>query len=83
MATKFVGFDGLGGIKLVWSTITDTSLHFYDMQDFQRRLKMDPIHPIIEKLQGRGLLEAVGFPVAMQAPEVILECINHYNPDTK
>ena len=83
MATRFTGFDGLGGIKSSWSTITDTSLRFYDMQDFQKRLRTDPIHPITEKLLGSGLVEAVGFPVAMQAPELILECINHYNPDTK
>ena len=83
MATRFVGFDGLGGIKSAWSTITDTSLHFYDMQDFQRRLREEPIHPIMEKLQGIGLLEAVGFPIVVQAVELILECINHYNSDTK
>ena len=28
-------------------------------------------------------MEAAGFLVAVQAPELILECINHYNPDTK
>ena len=28
-------------------------------------------------------MEAAGFPVAVQAPELIVECINHYNPDTK
>ena len=44
---------------------------------------MEPIHPIIEKLQGCGLVEATRFPVAVQAPKLIVECINHYNPDTK
>ena len=83
MAARFAGFDGLGGIKSTWSTITDTSLRFYDMQDFQRRLRTEPVHPIIERLKGSGLVEAAKFPVAVQAPELILECINHYNPDTK
>ena len=83
MATRFAGFDGLGGIKSAWSTITDTLLRFYDMQDFQRRLRAEPVHPIMEKLQGSRLVEATGFPVVVQAPELILECINHYNPDTK
>ena len=77
METRFSSFDGLGRIKSAWSTITDTSLHFYDMQDFQRRLRTDPIHPITEKLRGSGLVEAAGFPVAVQAPELILESINH------
>ena len=83
MAARFAGFDSMGGIKSAWSTITDTSLRFYDMQDFQRRLKTEPIHPITERLRGSGLVEAAGFPVAVQAPELILECINNYNPDTK
>ena len=83
MATRFMGFDRLGGIKSAWSTIMNTSLHFYDMQDFQRRLKMDPIHPITEKLRGSRLVEVVGFLVVVQALKLILECINHYNPNTK
>lgn len=83
MVTRFTSFDGLGGIKSAWSTITDTSLRFYDMQDFQRRLKTDPIHPITEKLRVSGLVEVAGFPIAVQAPELIVECINHYNLDTK
>ena len=83
MATRFAGFDGLGGIKSAWSTITNTSLCFYDMQDFQRRLREEPIHPITEKLRGSGLVEVAGFLIAVQAPELILECVNHYNPDTK
>ena len=83
MATRFVGFDGLGGINSAWSTITDTSLCFYDMQDFQSRLRAEYVHPIMEKLRQSGLVEVVGFPIAVQASELILECINHYNPDTK
>ena len=51
MAARFAGFDGLGGIKSAWSTIMDTSLYFYDMKDFQRRLRIETIHPIMEKLR--------------------------------
>ena len=25
----------------------------------------------------------VGFPIVVQAPELIYKCINHYDPDTK
>jgi hypothetical protein len=53
------------------------------MQDFQGRLRTEPIHPITEKLHGSGLVEATGFPIAVQALELMIECINHYNPDTK
>ena len=83
MAARFAGFDGLGGIISAWSTITDTSLYFYDMQDFQRRLRTELVHPITEKLKGSRLVEAAGFPILVQAPELILQCINHYNSDTK
>ena len=80
---RFSGFDGMGGIRSTWQNITDTSIRFYDILDFQTRLSTEPIHPITEKLRGSGLVEAAGFPVAVQAPELIVECINHYNPDTK
>ena len=60
MAARFAGFDGLGGIKSAWSTITDTSLCFYDMQDFQRRLRIYLVHPITEKLRGSRLVEFAG-----------------------
>ena len=73
----------LGGVKSTWQNISNTSLHFFDMLDFQRRLRAEPIHPITEKLHGSGLVKASGFPITVQAPELIVECINHYNPNTK
>ena len=83
MATRFTNFDGLGRIKSTWKNIIDTSLHFFNMQDFQRRLWIEPIHPITKKLQECGLVETTAFLVAVQAPELIVECVNHYNLDTK
>ena len=83
MATRFMDFDGLNGIKSTWTNITDTSLHFFNMQDFQRRLRMEPIHPITEKLRGSGLVEAARFPVVVQVLKLIVECINLYNLNTK
>ena len=69
MVTKFVGFDGLNGIKSTLQNLTDTSLYFYDMQDFQRRLKSKPIHPITKRPQGSGLVEAASFLVEIEALE--------------
>ena len=83
MEARFYGFDGLNSIKSTLQNLTDTSLRFYDINDFQRRLRVEPIHPIIEKLRDSGLVEAAGFPVAVQAPELIYECINHYDLDTQ
>jgi hypothetical protein len=40
-------------------------------------------HPITEKLRDSGLVEAAVFPSTVQAPELINECITHYNPETK
>lgn len=37
----------------------------------------------MEKLRESGLVEAATFPMAVQAPELIYECIAHYNPETK
>ena len=83
MVARFCGFDGLNGIKSTLQNLTDTSLRFYDIDDFQRRLGAEPIHPITKKLRDIGLVEVAGFPVAVQAPELIYECINHYNLDTQ
>ena len=65
MAAKFCGFDGLNGIKSTLQNLTDTSLRFYDMDDFQRRLGAEPIHPIMEKLRDSGLVEVTEFPVVV------------------
>ena len=83
METKFVGFDVLNGIKSTLQNFMDTSLYFYDMQDFQRRLKSELIHHITKKLWGRGLVEVASFLMAVQAPDLIYESINHYNLDTR
>lgn len=77
MTTKFVDFDRLNEIKSVLQKFIDTSLHFYNMQDFYKGVRSEPIHPIMEKLRGCGIVEVV------QAPKLISECINHYNLDTR
>ena len=61
MATRFVGFDGLNGIKSSLQNFIDTCLPFYDMQYFQKRVRLEPIHPITKKLQGCRLVEATVF----------------------
>ena len=83
MATRFVDFDGLNGVKSSQQNFIDTSLHFYEMQDFQNIVRLEHIHPIIEKLQGCGLVELVDFLVVVQALELIYECMNRYNMDTR
>ena len=65
IAARFCRFDSLNGIKSTLQNLTDTSLRFYDMEDFQRRLGAEPIHPITEKLRDSGLVEAARFLVAV------------------
>ena len=65
MAARFCGFDGLNGIKSTLQNLTNTSLRFYDMDNFQRRLEAEPIHPIMEKLKDSGLVEVAKFQVVV------------------
>lgn len=46
-------------------------------------LNSQPIHPITQKLKQSGLVEAVTFPMDVQAPELVRECIKRYNLETK
>ena len=83
MAAKFASLVGLNSIKSQLGEFIDTSLGFFNMMDFQRRLRADHIHPITEKLKGSGLVEGVGFPIVVHALEIIFECISHCNLETK
>ena len=65
MVAMFCGFDGVNGIKSTLQNLTDTSLRFYDMDDFQRILKENFIHPIMERLKESGLVEAAKFPIVV------------------
>ena len=83
MADIFIGFDGLGGNKSNLQSFIDTSFRFYNMQDFQRKLRLELFHPITKKLWGSGLVEVASFLVAVQALELICESIIFYYLDTK
>lgn len=65
MATRFACLNRFNGIKSQLQNFTNTFLHFYDMEGFQKRLKSDQIHPITEKIQGCGLGEVASFLVAV------------------
>ena len=47
---RFTRFDELGGNKSNLQSFIDTSFQFYNMQDFHRKLKLEPFHPITKKL---------------------------------
>lgn len=68
------------GFESELKDVSDTSLRFFDCGDLHRRLNSVPIHPIIQKLKESGQVEAIGFPMAVQAPEPFRECIKKYNP---
>lgn len=82
MTMKFAGYANLNGIDSEWKGLTDTRLKFYDLGDLHRRLRSKPIHLVARKLKESGLVEAARFPVANQAPKLILERIAHYDSST-
>ena len=63
--------------------LTNTSFKFNDLHDLHRRLNFQPVHPITQKLKESGLVEAAIFPMVVQAPELIRECIERYDPKMK
>jgi hypothetical protein len=74
---------GFNGLKSDFQNIEDTSLRFFYLFDFLKRVSAPNPHPVTEKLRDSGLVEATDFPIAIQAPELIYEYITHYNLETK
>ena len=83
MEIKVVGYDRLIGLESDLKHFSDTSFKFYDLGDLHRRLNTHPIHPITQKLKESGLVLVIGFPMAMQVPIFLKECVEIYNPETK
>lgn len=83
MEIRVVGYDRLIGLESELNIFLDTLFKFYDLGDLYRRLNSYPIHPITQKLKESRLVEAIGFPMVMQVLELVKECIERYNPETK
>lgn len=84
MTAKASGSDRLIGLGSDLKEVSNTSLRFFDLRDFHRRLNSHPIHPpITQKLKDSGLVEDARFPIAVQAPNLVRECIEKYNVVTK
>lgn len=83
MATKHARFHDLLSLKSQLQNLSDTSLRLFHLTDFEKGVIVMNAHPIIDKLWGKGLVEAIGSPIVMQGLELISECIAHYNLDTK
>lgn len=83
MEIRASGYDRLVGIESQLKYFDNTSFKLYDLGDLHRRLSTQPIHLIIQKLKESGLIETTFFPMAMQAPDLVRECIKRYNPKTR
>lgn len=83
MAVKASSYERLIGLENELKEVSDTSLRFFDLGDLHRRLNSILIHPITQKLKESGLVQAVGFLMVVQALELVRECIEKYNPQTK
>ena len=82
MAIRVAGYDPLVGLENELKNLSDT-FKFFDLGDLHRRLNTQPIHPITQKLKESRLVEVVGFPMVVQALELVRECIERYNLETK
>lgn len=83
MATKNIMSHGFNDLKSDYQNLEDTSLKFFDLSDFLKRVKAPNPHLVMEKLRDCGLVEAAAYPTTVQVPELIYECIAHYNLEMK
>ena len=63
--------------------IYDTFLVNRSMTEVIERAKNAQSGPIYQKLMNSGFLEATNFPPAITCPKLVIECTNHYDPNTR
>lgn len=78
-----MGYDDLNGLQYEWNEIGDTKLGHVNLGEFWGKVNKQPKHPITQKLVESGLIQYVGFLVIVYYIELILGCINRYNPNIR
>lgn len=69
-------------INSKWKNATDTNLGHVDFKYFKRRMYGQDGFlptPITRWMMRNGIVQAVGFPPAMECAELMVECAIHYN----
>lgn len=59
--------------------IGETKLRQVNMNEFREKFNVPNPPPITQKVVHSGLVEVVAFPIAVQCPKLVLECIKHYD----
>lgn len=83
---KMKGFLPVSQINSRWKEISDTNLGTLNPVAFKIRMFGTTGHnpsPTTVKFVKSGIVAAAGFPLAIQCPDLILECAKHYNPERK
>ena len=83
MEIKAAGYDKLIGLESELKELTDTSFKLYNLGHLHKRLNSQPIHSSTHKLKVKELVEAAGFPMIVHALELVRECIERYDLETK
>ena len=63
--------------------IGDTILGSVCLQDFWSSLVNEEKTPLAGKILESGLAQAGGHPISVQCPELVLECMKAYHPNTR
>lgn len=66
-----------------WANVADTNLGKFVMKKFQGPLYTNTPTRISKKMIKSGVIQAAGFPLAIQCNELIVECARHYDTNTK
>lgn len=62
------------------SELEDTFLSSVDLDEFHERARNPTGPPLMQRILDSGLVEAAPFPPAVSCPELVLECMNRYDP---
>lgn len=76
---KCQGYKYILGLTCDMPEIGDTKLRQVNMNEFREEFNAPNPPPITQKVVNSGFVEATAFLVAVQFPELVLECIRHYD----
>lgn len=83
MKFEFKGVYPETKITSDWSMIGDTNLGHVDIDEFRERIfKINPTS-YARKIVQSGIAQVVGFPTSIQFPNLIMECREHQNKDSR
>lgn len=69
-------------ITLKWRKVGDTKLGHVDFKDFKRRMYGHDVYlptTIAQRMMRNRIVQEIGFPLAVECSELIVECAIHYN----